>query len=307
MIGPNWEVSLAVAQSLVSASATMSADSSPSTSQASPLSQSTPNSTSMPSTRTSRSATGKNAADAITAWRSGSRAIYVKEKFRAAVEAIPGPRVLCYDSVTTVSGASTRSPLLLPDGDYGPVIKLVETVAHLLVTSAPVRRRIMISIDLLYAESAEAQEQFDVLHPGENEPTEELFLAFVTTRFPNVILQETTKESSLLWGSVNTEGNEEGADMSEMFISKGLVQVYLDTQVCPSYPHSSTSLSCHIGRSSGVRRLGHPVCQGEALRRVCSHLHHYPRVWALSDQIPVRITVPDTISSIGSRSGWLCG
>ncbi|KAF8911362.1 hypothetical protein CPB85DRAFT_1253028 [Mucidula mucida] len=173
----------------------------------------------MPSTRTRRSATGKNAADAITAWRSRSRAIYEKERFRAAMEAIPGPRVLCYDSVTTVSGASTRSPLLLPDGDYGPVIKLVETVAHLLVTSAPVRRRIMISIDLLYAESAEAQEQFDVLHPGENEPTEAL---------------------------VN-KGIEEGADMSEMFTSKGLVQVYLDTQSLTPYLPLAAALLGSVG------------------------------------------------------------
>ncbi|KAF9030329.1 hypothetical protein BDZ89DRAFT_1064751 [Hymenopellis radicata] len=180
---------------------------SPSTSKASPLSSSSPTSSSAPSTRT-RSATAKKAADNIEVWKNTTRGAY--ESIREEVEAAAWPRIVCY-TTSTINGTLTP---LSRDGDFGPIIKLIEIVGRLWLSSTLARDLVITRMYMLY---------------GHRLPKGEHLIEFITKHFPNVIFKKTAKENSSVCGSVN-KGEEEGADKNEMFISKDLVQVYLDTQ-----------------------------------------------------------------------------
>ncbi|KAF9030348.1 hypothetical protein BDZ89DRAFT_1112245 [Hymenopellis radicata] len=197
----------------------MSHSHSPSTSDASPLSHSSSSSPCAPSVRTTRTALAKKAADATTTWKNATRNFYESELFQAQVETTQGPSVVCYETT-----AMTRSSPISRDSDFSPIIKLIEIVARLLITSSTVRSRFMIPLNVLYVNSTEAQAQFRVLHPDKSAPEDDQLLEFVKKNFPHVIFEETAMENSL------GKGDEEGADKNEMFISKDLVQAYLDTQ-----------------------------------------------------------------------------
>ncbi len=164
---------------------------------------------------------GDKAAEAITAWKVVTRRVYETDAFRAQVEAAQSPTVLCYNA--TPAG---RSPPLSHDGDFGPVIKLIQTVARLMLITRKVRHNIITPIIVLHSRSFEAQDHFSLVHPGAAIPTDDHVLDFVTDHFPEVVFQETVRESG---------GEEDGADRNEMFISNNLILAYLDTQVCLRY------------------------------------------------------------------------
>ncbi len=194
--------------------------STPSPSQTSPFPR---RSSTSPSNNTIRIT--RKAAEAITAWKTITRHVYETDAFRAQVEAAQSPTVLCYNA-TTIGGSLPLSY----DGDFRPVIKLIQTVARLLLTDA-VRQEIIKPIIVLYRRSIEAHYQFSLIHPGKVYPKDDHVLEFVTNHFPKVVFHETVRES---WGSVNKR-EEEGAERNEMFISNDLVLAYLDTQVCLRY------------------------------------------------------------------------
>ncbi len=199
--------------------------STPSSSKTSPFPRRNPASPSNNTIPVTRKAAAGKAAEALTEWKTITRHVYETDAFRAQVEAAQSPTVLCYNA--TPAG---RSPPLSQDGDFGPVITLIQTVARLLLTDA-VCQEIIKPVIAIYRRSIEAQNQFSLLHPGKVIPKYDHVLEFVTNHFPEVVFHETVRES---WGSVN-KLEEEGAERNEMFLSNDLVLAYLDTQVCLRY------------------------------------------------------------------------